>query len=66
MCITLHIVKIDRNKYYKVVTIDFLFEQTNRPFLNGVNRVDTDDVFRDVLAQAVRDNVSENGKFIWG
>ena len=59
-------VKIDRNKYYKVVTIDFLFEQTNRPFLNGVNRVDTDDVFRDVLAQAVRDNVSENGKFIWG
>ena len=59
-------VKIDSNKYYKVVTIDYLFEQTNKPFLSGANRVDTNDVFRDVLAQAVRDNVSENGKFVWG
>lgn len=58
--------KIDSNKYYKVVTIDFLFEQTSKPFLYGQNRVDTTDIFRDVLAQAVRDNVSKNGKFIWG
>lgn len=62
---TINGVKIDRNKYYKVVTIDYLFEQTNKPFLSGSNRVDTNDVFRDVLAQAVRDNVSKNGKFIW-
>lgn len=63
---TINGAKIDINKYYKVVTIDFLFEQTSKPFLYGQNRVDTTDIFRDVLAQNVRDNVSKNGKFIWG
>ena len=63
---TINGVKIDSFKYYKVITIDYLFEQTNKPFLSGQNRVDTNDTFRDVLAQAVRDNVKENGKFIWG
>ena len=57
---------IDRDKYYKVVTIDYLFEQESKPFLKGKNRVDTTDIFRDVLAQNVRDNVEKNGKFIWG
>lgn len=55
----------EANKYYKVVTIDFLYEKTWYPFQNGKNANRTGDLFRDVLAQNVKENVKKNGKFTY-
>ena len=55
--------KIDTSKYYKVATIDYLYEKTNQPFMSGNNHIKTDDLFRDVIAWSVKENVKENGKF---
>ena len=55
--------KIDTSKYYKVATIDYLYEKTSQPFMNGNNYVNTGDLFRDVIAWSVKENVKENGKF---
>ncbi len=54
---------IDANEYYRVATIDYLYEKTNYPFKTGLNPVDTDILFRDALAEAVKKKVSEKGKF---
>ena len=55
--------KIDTSMYYKVATIDYLYEKTSQPFMNGRNAYNTNDLFRDVIALAVKENVKENGKF---
>ena len=55
--------KIDSSKYYKVATIDYLYEKTSQPFMNGINVSRPGDLFRDVIAESVKRNVQKNGKF---
>lgn len=54
---------IEANEYYRIATIDFLYEKTSYPFKKGLNSVDTGLLFRDVLANAVKEKVKESGKF---
>ena len=56
--------ELDDNKYYKVATIDFLYEKSNYPFKYGNNGYDTNILFRDALVEAVKESVKENGKFM--
>lgn len=41
--------KIIENKYYNVITIDYIFDKAGYPFKNGIDTISTDILFRDVL-----------------
>lgn len=41
--------EIDDNAYYKVISIDYIFDKENYPFQNGINKVTTGILFRDIL-----------------
>ena len=60
---TINGVKIDTYKYYKVATIDYLYEKPEQPFMDGKGAYNTSILFRDVIAEAVKNNVKENGRF---
>ena len=63
--LTIDGVKIERDKYYSVCTIDYLFEQSYTPFeRSGRNIVRYVTLFREALVDAFLSNVNENGKFI--
>ena len=62
---TINGVKIETTKYYKVATIDYLYEKTSQPFMKGNNYQNTNDLFRDVIAEYVKKNIQKNGKFIY-
>lgn len=62
---TINGVKIDTTKYYKIATIDYLYEKTSQPFMNGKNYSRTGDLFRDVIALYVKNNIQKNGKFVY-
>ena len=51
----------DPPKLYKVVTVDYVFEKENYPFLDGQNHESTGDLVREVIADIIKN--SENGKF---
>lgn len=55
--------KIENNEYYRVATIDFLFEKNNYPFKRGINVTKYDVLFRDAIAEATKANIMVNGKF---
>lgn len=55
---------LDDSKYYKVATIDFLYEKSNYPFKYGKNGHDTNILFRDALVEAVKTSSKENGLFM--
>ena len=40
---------IDESAIYRVIAVDYLFDNANYPFLNGQNSVYTNVLFRDVL-----------------
>lgn len=65
--LTINGVAIDRDKYYTVVTIDYLYEQSYTPFSrNGINYVHYDKLFREALVDAFIQNANDNGgRFIW-
>lgn len=54
---------VEDENYYRVATIDFLYEKDNYPFKRGLNPVDTNVLFRDALANAVRDYMKSHDKF---
>ena len=55
---------INDNEYYKVSTVDFLYEKSHYPFMYGKNMVINELLFRDALAEAVKESVNENNKFM--
>ena len=56
---------IDSNRYYRVATIDYLFEKTSYPFKTGRDIVISSTLFRDAIFNAMKENVKKNGKFYW-
>lgn len=42
-------VLIDENSTYRVVVIDYLFDNENYPFINGTDQIATEVLFRDIL-----------------
>lgn len=54
---------VEDEEYYRVATIDFLYEKDNYPFKKGIDPVDTNVLFRDALASAVRDYMKSHDKF---
>lgn len=44
---------VDPEKLYKVVTIDYVFDKTELPFINGVDTVVYGHLFRDVMAEEI-------------
>lgn len=54
---------IDSNRYYKIVTIDYLYEKSYLPFKDGINHISYDDLIREVIVTAISDNIKKNGKF---
>ncbi len=57
--------KVEAGKFYRVATIDYLFEKSGYPFKNGTDIVRTDIIFRDAVYKRVLDNVTRNGKFYY-
>lgn len=55
--------KLDLNKYYKVVTNDFLFEKENYPFDEGINSNRINEILRDIIAIEIKNNANKNGVF---
>lgn len=55
---------IKDNEYYKVATLDFVFEQKKYPFMNGSNIQKTGYLFRDFMVQAVKDSQNKNGMWL--
>ena len=55
---------INDNEYYKVSTVDFLYEKSHYPFMYGKNMMENELLFRDALAEAVKESVKENNKFM--
>lgn len=60
---TINGVKIESHALYKVATIDFLYEKAGQPFASGSNYVNTNILFRDVIAEGFKKNIQENGSF---
>lgn len=57
---------IDNNKLYKIATLDFIYICEKYPFINGINHIDTNILFRDVLYNSAKQNVQKNGMFKLG
>ena len=62
---TINGVKIVSSQYYKVATIDYLYEKTSQPFMYGKNYTSTGDLFRDVIALYVKNVIKQKGKFYY-
>lgn len=60
---TINGVKIDLNKTYRIATIDYLYEKTNQPFMYSTYLEKTNILFRDVIAEGIKNNVKANGTF---
>lgn len=48
---------------FKVAAVDYIFDKTEMPFLNGTNQATTGQLFRDYLIQAVRDACKDGDKW---
>lgn len=53
----------DPNELITVAAVDYVFDKPDFPFLGGTNQIDTGDLFRDYLIQAVRDECKGGNKW---
>ena len=54
---------IDQDMMISVATIDFLFDNTSYRFLDGINQVNTQILFRDVLINDIRETCADGSKW---
>lgn len=51
------------SEYYLVATNDYIFDQTDNPFIDGVNSIDTGILIRDLLEEVMKEQASTHGSF---
>ena len=55
--------ELDNDTYYTIATVDYLFDKTEYPFLNGQNIKNEGILYRDLLIQAIEETTQNNEKW---